>query len=116
MGFSMKKCAMLEFAGLSLDSGVSLVLTTAVGIITGKIGACDESKELSKETATPQDVYGAIIKKAKSEFGDSEVSGNDGFLYLTGAKIKSGIATYALGNIVVFYDQIIGVSIGEVNL
>lgn len=89
-----------------------LILTTSAGIIFGKLISDEEANN---------DPFAIVCGKIAEDYqkenfsSDSCLPGNDGYLYLKDVKIKSTSSnlTTRLPLLIVFFDQIIGVSIGR---
>lgn len=85
----------------------SVILTTAAGIISGTLAT--ESDEDIKTR-----FYSQLLDEVIDSYGPEKIVGNDGCLHLTAATIITGGNNRVnVGNILVFYDQIIGISIGS---
>ena len=109
---TMKKSVIQAFSSAPLLDGLennNVILVTALGLISGKM--------LTEENLdNPGKIYDSILRAASKSFGDDEVSGNDGYLALTEATIKTvNGRNIDLGNVVIFYDQSIGVSLGNIS-
>ena len=98
-----------------------LILTTSAGIISGKLPS---EQEIDDEKS----LYGVLYKicnNTKEEYlknissTDSEpvIVGNDGYIILKDVKIRSTSSNTIthMPFMVVFYDQIIGVTVGNIN-
>lgn len=125
MNETMKKHIVNSLAKTTKIEGLDsnhLILVTAAGIICGNPSS---SSPLTREEVTSKDgpisnsdvakLYVSFLTAAKETY-DGDVSGNDGYLFLENAFIQTPNGTQNLGNIVVFYDQIIGVSIGNLSI
>lgn len=118
MNTTLKKAVIRSLAGATGVEGLEdnkVVLATSMGLICGRPAS---EVLLGEESATSQEdvIYAALLKSAKTSFGSGDVVGNDGYLLLTDVTIKSPSgANFNVGNMVVFYDQIIGVSIGNIS-
>lgn len=110
----------LEVEGLEESN---LILTTSAGIISGKVPS---EQEIDDENSLCGVLY-KICDNTKEEYlknisstdTDSEpvIVGNDGYIILKDVKIKSTSSDTIthMHSTVVFYDQIIGVTIGNIN-
>lgn len=95
-----------------------VVLLTASGIIKGKI-----SKLGYPEDASPKNLLNTLVHSISEEYRehysipeDTLLPGNDGGIALEDVTIllNSG-SNYVLPHLVVFFDQIIGVTIGNID-
>ena len=102
--------------GLAVATGLEalrnnkLVLVTPIGVISGYL--CDEDN--LGQDATGEVLLSTITEKLTTDFGEDNIEGNDGYLLLSDVKVQTGAnMTYNLPNLIVFYDQIIGVTLGN---
>lgn len=90
--------------------GNKLILITPLGLVSGVL--CDSD-------GTNPDPAGAqfltiLTEKIAEGYEAKDVQGNDGYLMLSNVTIKSGgNVSYNCNNLIVFYDQIIGVTLGN---
>ena len=98
-----------------------VILTTAIGLISGKLASVSPitADELLEEKGNiSQDktakLYEMFLTSVNETYED-EVEGNDGYILLTDVSIRTQNNTINLGTHVVFFDQIIGISIGQIN-
>lgn len=118
---SMKKNVITTFADVSAQVENNLILMTPMGIICGKISEAEvpTAEELNeiRGYATIEEgaaITATILSAARNNYGETPVVGNDGYLALTDVTVKSPIGqTFKIGNLVVFYDQIIGITLGS---
>lgn len=118
---SLKKSVVLAFSEVSTQIKNSLILMTPMGLICGKVSDAEipTEEELNKihDRATVEEgasVIAAILASARLNYGEIPVVGNDGYLALTDVTVKVPRGdTFNMGNLVVFYDQIIGITFGE---
>ena len=107
---SMAKAREFEHLGEN-----KLVLLTPMGIITGTMAKLRDG-EVSKSS----ELISHIAKSAKESYdekfgGDEPLDGNDGYIILENATtMPSDGRSYNFKQLVVFYDQIIGVTIGAI--
>ena len=120
MSESLKKKVILSFASSLSADGLEknhIILTTSAGLISGKPlppeTDFDETRQDGQQMSVDE-IYTMLLKIAGEHF-EGNVEGNDGYMLLTDATIRNQNTTYNLGTIVVFYDQIIGVSLGSLN-
>lgn len=97
----------------------NLILTTPAGIICGKL----ISEEEVQDGTSIQSAFAKLCVSVKEDYfketssEKTDVSDNDGYIFLKDVKIKS-TSTNMVTNVpfmIVFYDQIIGVSIGSID-
>ena len=90
-----------------------VILVTAAGIIEGKLlqsnSEDNEGDFLGKMICGFSDEYEKKILK-----DGQTLSGNDGFILLSNVTIRNGAIKNDMPLLTVFYDQIIGISIGSV--
>jgi hypothetical protein len=124
MGKSLKKHLIESFAKAANINGIDqnqVILTTAIGLISGKLASVSPitADELLEEKGNiSQDktakLYEMFLTSVNETYED-EVEGNDGYILLTDVSIRTQNNTINLGTHVVFFDQIIGISIGQIN-
>lgn len=121
---SLKKSLIIVMSCIPEVEGLeenNLILTTSAGIISGKVPS---EQEIDDENSLCGVLY-KICDNTKEEYlknissTDSEpvIVGNDGYIILKDVKIRS-TSSDTITNMhfmVVFYDQIIGVTIGNIN-
>lgn len=121
---SLKKSLIIAMSCIPKVEGLeenNLILTTSAGIISGKVPS---EQEIDDENSLCGVLY-EICDNTKEEYlknissTDSEpvIVGNDGYIILKDVKIRS-TSSDTITNMhfmVVFYDQIIGVTIGNIN-
>ncbi len=119
---SLKKELIIRMAILTLDEelkGSKVILITPAGIISGYLPEVNDL-ELSDADIAPAiltELADKITAGYRSEhsLGDELLTGNDGFITLTNVLIQmSGNQTATLPHLNVFYDQIIGITIGTI--
>jgi flagellar hook-basal body complex protein FliE len=101
-----------------------LILTTAIGVIVGtpeipKDDGDAESKSIDESSSSQSiaiKLIDVVSKNYKEATGVEEEakSESDGFILLKDVTIKSSSAQFNLPVLAVFYDQIIGVTIGNI--
>lgn len=93
-----------------------IILSTAIGLITGRLSTDDEYND-------PKNVK-TIIEKLSYRFADDykeklslsatdKLPAGEGWLYLVDVEIKSANYTHSMPFMIVFLDQIIGISLGN---
>lgn len=97
---------------LSIDAlkGNKVILATPMGLIFGTL--CEEN--VTDNPDAGQNILATLCEKVVEDYELDKISGNDGFMLLTDASIKATGTTINVGSIIVFYDQIIGVSLGNI--
>nr|DAD74983.1 MAG TPA: hypothetical protein [Siphoviridae sp. ctA995]DAV84218.1 MAG TPA: hypothetical protein [Caudoviricetes sp.] len=121
---SLKKSLIIAMSCIPKVEGLeenNLILTTSAGIISGKVPS---EQEIDDENSLCGVLY-EICDNTKEEYlknissTDSEpvIVGNDGYIILKDVKIRSTSSDTIthMNFMVVFYDQIIGVTIGNIN-
>lgn len=121
---SLKKSLIIAMSCIPEVEGLEendLILTTSAGIISGKVPS---EQEIDDEKSL-YSVFYKICDNTKEEYlknitsTDSEpvIVGNDGYIILKDVKIRSTSSNTIthMPFMVVFYDQIIGVTIGNIN-
>ncbi|MGN0384569.1 MAG: hypothetical protein ACI4EX_01665 [Lachnospiraceae bacterium] len=113
---SLKKRITSNFSNIPLVEGLEnykVVLVTPSGIIMGTpVGNNEDDNDLflTSFVNSVTDKY----RKDHSIPDDEYLDGNDGFIYLKDVTIQNGAQNTSLPILCVFYDQIVGVSIGEI--
>ena len=116
---SMKKSILVTMTNANTTKELQdnkIIFITALGLLS-----CNS---VDIEFESPEDdvaalFYGSIEKTGQAFFDetngeDADVMGNDGYMRVRNAVINApGNQTYTIGNAIVFYDQIIGVSYGN---
>lgn len=116
---SLKKDLVLSFSCLPDIEGLEknkLFLTTPLGLISGRFPTDEELENSENINAILVKMCSRVTSEYKSELSLSEsesLPGDEGYLYLIDVEIKSPNQTYSIPFMVVFYDQIIGISIGS---
>lgn len=110
MGDTLKKQIIRTIALATKSDGLKknrIIIVTSAGIISGKI--LDEG-----DAALEKLFFAEFLREVADQYGVDNVDGNDRYLHLTDARIRLGNgADVNIGNIVIFYDQIAGISIGD---
>jgi len=108
---SLKKNIIAAVASLS-DNGdpdMNLILVTSNGVISGT--PCPEESD-SEFTGFVQGVAGQYKEKYAPE---APLDGHDGCIILKDVTVQSGLQTTEVGRLVVFFDQIVGVTLGKLD-
>ncbi len=124
---SLKKSVILGMANattVDMFKENSVILLTAAGMISGKlIEKSDlESFDQTDKSALSTFTVATIAQKSKEEFdkqSDSElnVTGNDGYIILKDVHVTNVSGqTMFFSALTVFFDQIIGVTLGSVQV
>lgn len=94
-----------QMSTLEEFSTVKLVFVTAAGIVSGNL-------------STEIDGYGPLLNKLITEVTDDmhpdSITQDDGFVLLSNVEIRNKELTYTIDSFVLFIDQIIGVSLGNI--
>ena len=100
---------MFAFApGIEALAKNQVIFLTPMGFISGDLA----NNECEPDAA----VFSALVKKANEHFKDVELAGNDGYIQLANARLHPTTGSPCdLGDIVLFFDQIIGVKLGTIN-
>ena len=91
-----------------------LIVVTGAGTIIGRLASEDDT-ETQKLIS---DLVGRFTEDYKKDFLDSseDLPDNDGFLVLVDAQLRSSDNnTFNFPSIIVFFDQIIGVTVGSID-
>ena len=83
-----------------------VILTTAAGVIAGKI--VEENSEKQGDM-----IYSKVLDAITEKY-EADIEGNDGYMLLSDVTVINGNARTNLKNLIVFYDQIIGVTLGTI--
>ena len=118
---TMKKYISLMLTGVSEIEGLEnndVIFVTSIGYITGKPLSEEETQENSKITSdnTLYWVTKNITDDYRKEYNITEepIDGNDGYIILKDVTIKYLNSTTKLGSLILFFDQIIGVTFGNI--
>jgi len=86
----------------------NIILMTAAGIISGKLP--------SKTDDDPKHFFQKLVLQMKDEHAKTyQVSGNDGYIPLIDVTVSHGGRVEKFDCLIVFIDQIIGITIGQVD-
>lgn len=83
-----------------------VILTTAAGLIAGKM--------TEEDSQAHGDIVLSVMLEKITESYENEIEGNDGYLLLSDVTVINGNVRTNLPNMIVFYDQIIGVTLGTI--
>lgn len=114
---SFKKCLINSLFSTVQDvdgfEANDVILATSSGIISGKLISESEFKEMK----TSRCAIAHICQKFANEYSENnELAENDGYLFLVDVKaISSDGKSISLPFVVVFQDQITGISFGCIN-
>lgn len=87
-------------------SNNQVILTTAAGVIAGKI--VEENSEKQSDM-----VFTTMLDEISKNY-KADIEGDDGYMLLSDVTVINGNARTNLKNLIVFYDQIIGVTLGTI--
>lgn len=89
-----------------------VIITTALGLISGKMYNSEDVEQEDIGNRFVADFAEGIAKK----YDLANIDGNDGFILLKDVTILTGSKnTFNIPNLIVFYDQIIGITIGSID-
>lgn len=117
---SLKKELTLYFSHLPSVDGLNenkLILATPLGLITGRFPTEEKCDDVDNINAILSKLCAKITNDYKTELSLSETDhlpDDEGYLYLVDVEIKTPSNNFTLPFMVVFYDQIIGISIGNI--
>lgn len=93
-----------------------LILVTAAGIISGSYTpSASESPNSSDVIVTTIDKLSEAYMEQHNIPNNALLDGNDGYITLTNVTIRNGQGTVNTPFLCVFFDQIIGISLGNLN-
>lgn len=94
-----------------------VILYTSAGIIYGKMVMDGVDLHQTNHQRDVSSFYTGLLNAVHGKVDDGQLNDCESYIYLTDATIKPSIGPLTtVGNIVVFCDQIVGVSIGTVDL
>lgn len=111
---SLKKCICKFFVDAPSIEGLEnnkIIFITSIGMIIAN-GIDDSSAEHSVITKLTESI--AEVYCESHNIGDEPLPENDGYILLKDVVIKNSNTTYNFNEIVLFYDQIIGITIGNI--
>lgn len=109
---SVKKSVILGSAAAVQGTDQKLILTTSAGLLSGRI--IEDTSESNAENLTDtENLYLNVLDAAIGDYDRDSITGNDGYILLTDASLRDGRNVINLGQTIVFYDQVISVSIGN---
>ena len=111
---TLKKEIILSTMCMATDSNNNLVCVTPSGMI---VGTPVESTNILNENDDMANWFSALNTRIENSLSSSNElnTANDGVILLKDVTIKSGIASYSLPYLNLFFDQIIGISLGNIN-
>ncbi|MBC8589369.1 hypothetical protein [Paratissierella segnis] len=116
---TLKKEIIMNFAlstNLEELKDSSIVLLTAAGTIIGKVAniKTDENGELTEVIPA---LINTVVKNFKEKSSiEGSLPGNDGYILLQNAKVlHNNGSTTNIAHLTVFFDHIIGVTIGSID-
>ena len=83
-----------------------VVLTTAAGVIAGKI--VEENSEKQGDL-----IFSTMLETIKEKY-EADIEGNDGYMLLSDVTVINGNTRTSFEHMIVFYDQIIGMTLGTI--
>lgn len=83
-----------------------VILTTAAGVIAGTM--VEENSEKQGDV-----IFSTMLKTIKEKY-EADIEGNDGYMLLSDVTVINGNTRTNFEHMIVFYDQIIGVTLGTI--
>lgn len=113
---SLKKHLITHLASITQVEGMEnneIILVTATGTITGSLAkvADDASDSVEILIKTTQHLISSY-RENNNIPSDSTLDGNDGCILLKNARVQTDHGTLTYAFLCVFFDQIIGISVG----
>lgn len=115
---SLKKYLIRGIATIPSIEGMEknkIILVTSCGLIIGEIMKSTDDLSLSNAFFTSVDTLTSMYLEDNKLSPDSVPDGNDGYILLKNVTIKNNTGDINLPILCVFYDQIIGATIGNSN-
>lgn len=116
---SLKKYLVAHFAQMPCVEGMEnneLILITAAGIISGTFAiATDDVSDPANLLAATTNELAHVYREDCGIPVDATLDGNDGCIALKDVTIRNGQNTFNTPFLCVFFDQIIGASLGKLN-
>ena len=118
---TLKKTLIHNLSAFSIPSELGmnqLILITAAGTITGELlTTSDEENELTSVNIITQYIkkVGTTYKQDYEIPEQQELAGNDGYIILKNVTIQNGSSKTTVPVLAVFFDQIIAVTVGNLN-
>lgn len=116
---SLKKHLISHFACMPCVEGMEnneVILVTAIGLIRGTLAT------VTDDVTDSVNILTAIADKLTNAYREEHnlpdtavINDNDGYIALKNVTIQNGQNTTSLPFLCVFFDQIIGVSVGNIN-
>lgn len=116
---SLKKSIALHLSSLLENEnleGHKLILSTSSGTICGRFPTEEELADEDTVYAALAEMCQNIGNNYKNELGlqaDDSLPGDEGYLFLVDVQILTGMKAIDLPFIIVFYDEIVGISFGH---
>lgn len=111
---TLKKQIIRILSGATTVEGLEnnkVIIVTAMGMIIGT----PYIEENYDESDLNHHAVPIVVKETADAYGTENIDGNDGFIMLSDVTIKNGVNNVTnVPSLVVFYDQIIGITIGSV--
>lgn len=93
-----------------------VILMTSTGLIYGKMVMDDVELPQTEHQKNVSAFYYGLLDAVHNKVSSGQINDCKSYIYLTDASIKLSLGSpIEIGNIVVFCDQIVGVSIGTIN-
>lgn len=115
---SLKKDLIRDFSIIPSIEGLEknkLILITSFGIISGVVPVKEDDALTANTLLQKMSESSLIDYYNRYSIPDNEsIEGSDGFISLIDVTVKTSSATYVFPFLNVFFDQVIGVTVGDV--
>lgn len=111
---SLKKSVISNLWAMTISEGIDqneVILLTASGIISGKVLSISDQEDALAQLVKPI-ADGYFVETATSS---EDLSATDGFILLKDVTLVQNSIKTTFPNLVVFFDQIIGITLGKIN-
>jgi len=116
---SLKKELIMDFSLLPNFQVLEknrIYLATAMGLISGRVPSEEETEDKTNPIMAFAQICHNTTNTYRAELSLSETDklpGDEGYIFLVDVEIKSQNLTYKMPFMTIFFDQIIGISIGN---
>ena len=108
---SLKKHIIKSLSNLSSDNN-KLVFITAAGIISGYLLKINDTSNIMTASGNMSMIAGSLLNDYDQNIQSlKNINENDGFIPLRDVTIKQGISTFSEPSFFLFYDQVIAMTI-----
>lgn len=116
---NLKKSVIRDFCVLATTEALesnSIILVTSAGTITGKVAMTLNEEDLTTDNMLLKfsQKFASTYRQENEINEDESLPGNDGFVCLDDVRIISGNNTINFPSLIVFYDQIIAITVGRI--